>query len=193
MNERTGAGGDRIDDALGDDHRSERRISAGESFCGHQYVWGYTPVFNREVAAGASHTGHDFVGDQQDVMGAAYIGDVFQIAGRRDYGAERRPADRFENDGGNFAVRASNGLFDLGSVFLSAFEAAIRAVVGAAITIRSAHAGELPHHGPVDFAAVLIPRDRDRAQGCAVIAFVPADDLRSLVFAYFNLILPGEL
>ncbi len=135
-----------------------------------------------EMSPGTAHAAHDFVGDQEDVVVFADFSDFFQISARRYDSAQGCSADRLKNHGGNSVVGIGDCLLDLSGVLLAAIEAAIGAVIGAAITIRGAHGGKLAHHRTIDFPPPFVARNGHCAESGAVIALVATDDLRPLVF-----------
>ena len=147
----------------------------------------------RELPPRSAHAGHNFIGNQQNFLALANLRDLLQISLRRHDRTQGGAADRFKNHGGCFVIGIGNGLLDLGCVFLAAVEAAIRAVVGAAVAIRRTHGHKLAQHGPVDFATALIPRNCYRPQRRSVVTLLAADNLRSLTLASLHLTLARQL
>src|SRR5260370_29304965 len=58
----------------------------------------HIPVVNREWLAGASHAGHHFVGDQEDVMPAADLGDALDVAFGWRRSAQSRTHKRLKDE-----------------------------------------------------------------------------------------------
>src|SRR5512132_1331232 len=107
-------------------------------------------MFNREIPSAASHSGHDFVGDEQNTVPAAHVGDTLQVSGRRRYGSESRAAHRLEDEPGRFAIRLLDRAFKLCGILLPAVAASIGAVVVASIAVWNPHMLALAHHWEID-------------------------------------------
>jgi len=58
-------------------------------------------VFDGEWFSGAAHAGHDFIGNQQDAVAAADLGDALHVAFGRRHGAERGANNRLKYKCGN--------------------------------------------------------------------------------------------
>ena len=100
VDERPGTA-DCVVDSAGSGHEAERPVAGGRALGGDEDVRSDAPVVEPEPAAGPAEPGHDLVGDEQDPMGPADLGDRRPIALRRLHGRERRPDDRFGDKGGD--------------------------------------------------------------------------------------------
>src|SRR5207245_11571269 len=90
VHERTRAAFERFDNARGNQHRAERRVTARDSLPHQNQVWLDTPVLNGKRLSGAAHAGHDFVGDEKYPVFAADFGDTWNVTIRRHGSTERR-------------------------------------------------------------------------------------------------------
>src|SRR3954447_9973328 len=193
VDERSSAGSDCVNHLVGNDHRPERRISAGEALCGNEDVGSNSPMVDGKVAAGATHSSHDLVGDQQNFMAATDFSNFLEITRRGNDGAESRTTDRLQNDGRDFTARGGDRCLDFQCILLPAVSAAVRAIVCAAIAIWGVYCRELAQHGPVYFTAFLVPGYGDCAQRGTMIALVPANNLATVEVSDFHLKLPCKL
>jgi len=85
-----------------------------------------------------------------------------------------------------------DGCFEVGCVLLSAVEAAVGAIELATIAVRHADVGELFDHRQIDLAALLVARDRKRAERGTVVALLAAEDLVAIGLADLDLVLTRE-
>src|SRR5882724_3428496 len=67
---------ERLDNARGNEHGAERRVTTGHSLPYQNQVRLYAPVLNGEWFSGASHAGHNFVGDEENAILAADFRDT---------------------------------------------------------------------------------------------------------------------
>src|SRR3954454_5482693 len=98
VDERSSAGSDCVNHLVGNDHRPERRVSAGEALCGNEDVGSNSPMVDGKVAAGGPHSSHDLVGDQQIFMAATDFSIFLEITRRGANAAETCATDRLQND-----------------------------------------------------------------------------------------------
>lgn len=104
-----GAAFDGGGDASGDDDGTERSVAAGEAFASENDVGLDAPMIDGKIFAGATDAGHHFVGDEENVVLAANVGDAGQVFGRRRGSTEsgsrnwldKKRGDFFRADGGD--------------------------------------------------------------------------------------------
>ena len=65
-------------------------------------------MIEAEPAAGPSEAGHHLVGDEQDAVAAADLGDQRPVAVGRDHGRQRRANDRLGDERGDGAGPAAS-------------------------------------------------------------------------------------
>lgn len=91
---------ERIDDVRSDKDRAERSVPTGDSLSGENNVGLKPPVLAGEWFTSASHARHDFVGDEQDAVAAADLGDACGVAVDGGNGAERGANDWLKDERG---------------------------------------------------------------------------------------------
>src|SRR5690242_15188863 len=119
-------------------------------------------------------------------MSAADFRDLLQVAGRRHNCAKSGTAHRLQDHGSDLSPGCGNRSFYFERILLAAVPAPVRAVVSAAVTIRSADGRKFLDHRAIDLSPFLVAGDRHRAQGRPVITLVSADDLRPAKVPDFN-------
>ena len=80
-------------------HRAERRVRRREPLRGGDEVGNDTPVVHREPLSGAAPAAHDLVGDHEDPVLTAHLGDRLPISRRGNGGATGCPTDRLSYEG----------------------------------------------------------------------------------------------
>ena len=156
MQKRSRPEGNGVGYSLGNQNRAQRSIATGQSFGGDQNVRRDIPMVDREMPPDASHTSHYFIGDQENAVPAADLSHTLQISGRWHHSTKCCPADRFDDEGGDFALGRLDRLFQFCGVLLTAITATVGAIKGTAIAIRKRDMREFPYHGQIHFTPPLV-------------------------------------
>src|SRR5262249_15134670 len=142
---------------------------------------------------GAAHPAHDLVEDQEHAIAVADLADAPEIARHCRHRAERRPRYRLGDEGDDAAgPRLEDGLLQLvghpraGLLLGLAFLAVAVGVAGC--NVAGAH-----QERPELRAAPRVAADGERAQRVAMIALAPADEMRAMRLADFQVVLAREL
>ena len=157
----------------GRDH-ADRHVAAAEALAAVDDVGLDREVLVAPAGAGAAEPGHHLVGDEQDVVAPADLGDGAPVVvGRREAGAGGA-GDRLEHEGGD-RVGPSRSIVVLER----------RGVVPRDV-------GEVEQHRLEALAAVGVAADGEGAERQAVVARVAADDLPPLRAAARQVVGAGE-
>jgi len=182
---------DPVDFLPGDDH-VEGGIAARKPLGGHDQVGNDTPVVQGPVAARPAHARHDLVGDEQHVVFVADLADAPEVAVFRHERPRRGPHDRLGDEGRDgVGPFVEDRLFEL----VSAFHAARLGgePEGAAVAVAGRDMGRVQHQRLVVAPPSRVAAQRERAEGIAVVARPPGDDLELQGKAPVHLVLPGHL
>src|SRR5512141_2151118 len=144
-----GSGRNSVDNFPAGDHGAEGSITTGETLRSNQDVWLQVPMINGKIPPGPAHAGHDFIGDQEHAVAAADVGDGLQVSRRGNDCAERRSADRLEDECSRLSLAGLDRLFQLSRILLSAVAASIGAVEVTAIAVRHPDVLKLANHRQV--------------------------------------------
>ena len=162
-----------ICDGIGNNHRTERQIAAGEALGASDDVRANAEMLRGEPFAGAAKSAHDLVVDQQDavfVTERAQLGIIIVGRNKQAVGA----GNSFDQNRRN-GVRAFhlNDFFNMRNTFaMAGFHFLAK---GTAITVRIKDANDSWHTG-LDGPAARIARSGHRAHSCAVIGAITRDD-----------------
>ncbi len=175
----------------GRNDRAERRVSAGDAFAYRDDIGLDAFVFDGEGSASPSHAGHDFVGDQQDVMTPADLGNPPHVTLRRNSRAQIRAHHRLENKSGHaFGILPEQGFQFIGTGKITLRE------IQTQRTAPAKTGSDMPPLGKqrqIRCAARHVPAQRHRAQGAAVITLPAGDHAEPFGLSAFQMKLTGHL
>ena len=170
-----GAVQDGVANGSGRRDEAEWEIARGRTLGTDEDVGPDAPVIDAEPRAGAPEGGHHLVGDQQDAVPLADLGDRGPVAIRGDGGRKRRADDRLGDERGDGAGTGRfEGALELGGQLVGVAEG-IRAGLARAVRVRSGDVAEPAEPGLVRASQRLPAGQVQRAQGVAVVAPPPGE------------------
>ncbi len=152
----------------------EGEVPARRTLPHRHHVGPDAPVVDAEPSPGATEPGHDLVGDQENAVAPADLGDGRPVVVGRDGGGQRRTGDRLGDERGD---RGRAGVGDRPVQALGVPRAAGDGVVGVRtpVLVRGVHVVEPPEPRLVRTPQRLLPADVERPQRVPVVRGLPAD------------------
>jgi hypothetical protein len=184
--------GDGVVDGTVGDRQPERPVARGGAFCRDEQIGAKPEVIRGEPLAGAPEPGHDLVGEDEDPVASAYLGDRFPVAVWRD----RRPAggasDRL-GDEDRHPLRPPVPDRVVQRVGVESVTGIGMGGIGTAIFAHSRDPDGLAEPRLVGPSQRLPARDVQGATGVAVIRRASGDYHASLGFSPGQVVGPGHL
>ena len=192
--EETAALADGAVDLAADQQRADRLV-AGPQTLGHgEQVGGHAFGLAGEQRAGAAHAAHHLIEDQQHAVAIADLADALEVAGNRRHRAHGRADHRLDDESGDglrpqlddHRLELARDAQPVGLLAL------VRGLVAVGVARRDVpDAGD--QQGLEGLAAREITAGRERADGIAVIALAPGDQVAALGLADLDKVLAGQL
>ena len=162
-----------VEDLTGGQRGGHGQVSARDALAQAEYVRRDAFFLAGEHGAGAAEAGGDFIGDEQDVVRSAEVGNPLQIAFRMNQHPARALDERFNNEGGNAVRLSSQDIFDRTQTALVA-----RLFAGTertAIRMGRRRVQRREEERPVGLVEAIDIADAHGADGVAVIALREAE------------------
>ena len=179
--------------SAGRGHEAERPVAGGRALRRDEDVGAHAPVVEPEPAAGPAEAGHHLVGDEQDPVGPADLGDGRPVALGRLNGREGRPDDRFGDEGGDrVRLRRADQAVELRGELLGGPQR-VRAGEAGTVRVRGRDVAEPAEPAFVRPPQRLAPRQVERAEAVAVVAPPPGDHDQAVPVAVREVVRAGQL
>ena len=174
-----------FDDAGGNENRSERGVTAGDSLTDQNHVRLDVPVLHSKRFSGAAHAGHNFVRDEENSVLAADFRNARDVAFRRHCGTESGTDDRLEDEG----CGLTGFVFEqMDFEIVGAREVALRKsfVERAVVAETRRNVSPFREERLVGCAARDVSADGHRAKSAAVITLAAGENAVALLLAAFE-------